>query len=568
MARTSFWRQSGPRLSRRRFLAGMGAGAAALAVAVACGESARPVTTPASPPASSRGTRGGQYIFSVPADWGTLDPVTSVGFATYVFPLVYNVLVDRSRVDSSFYYFDLAETLEQPDEETYAFTIRPGVTVAPNSIRIPERALDAFDTETWLARVESDPTAVSHSFVSRWVSSFQAPDERTLTVRSDGPYAYFLFRIGSPLGGTIPPREFFEQELSLADRGAGAGPFVIEPDSYAETGGIRLARNANYYRTGADGDPLPYLDEIAAVRLSDRLPRRVAFGDRQIHTYDAVDLAEVHELQGSIPGVQVVEEPVNTFVSFVMNPTRAPWNDDRIRRAALHALDRQQFVDLIVGPDGGEPDGLVHWPLRDFALPADELRELQPFDPAEARRLIRAATGEDSIDIDVVFPVTDDEFLDQHAPIFVQQMKEAGFNVRQEALDIGTWLTRYLALDYTASLSLNQVYETAETPLDFHSADGPLGTQSYAVGIGRDDPQIEEAIQASKRTSDPVEHRARVLDAQRLIYSGAPASLPIMSWMNFTLYHEFVGNVPQGLGSTGRFLTNEMWLEPDGSTAR
>ena len=561
MGRQTVWQQfQRARISRRRFLGAMATGAAGLAVAAACRESAPGA---AEPPASLPVAPGGTYKFPVAGDWGTLDPVTSVGFGTYVFPLMYNALVDRSRLDAGYYYFDLAESLEQPDEETYVFHIRTGVRIAPNDLDVPERDLDAHDAAAWLTRLQDDARAVSHGFVKDWVSSFEAQDARTLVLRTNGPYAYALFRIGSPLGGTIPPREFFERDIKLVDRGAGGGPFVLEPGSYIENEGLRLARNRNYYRRAASGDVLPYFDAVEATRLSDRLTRSVAFGDKQVHVYDAEGRGEVNELDGQVDGLQVIEEPVNTFVSFVMNPARAPWTDERLRRAALHALNRQDFVDVIVGPGEGEPNGLVHWPLRDFALPPDELERLQRYDPAESRALIRAATGEDSIDIEVIYPMTDDEFHDRHVPIFLEQMREAGLNVRQKPGGIGDWLVKYQRLEYDATLALNQVYETAEIPLDFHSANGPQGGRIYATGIGGLYPEVEEAILASKRAADPAEHAQRVLDAQRLIYSKAPASLPIMSWMNYTLYQPFVRNVPRGLGSTGLYLTNEMWLDQD-----
>ena len=41
-------------------------------------------------------------------------------------------------------------------------------------------------------------------------------------------------------------------------------------------------------------------------------------------------------------------------------------------------------------------------------------------------------------------------------------MEEAGFNIQEEAQDFTTWLAAYQNLDYDASLSLNQIYETPE----------------------------------------------------------------------------------------------------------
>ena len=566
MATKSYWdRIRRQRFTRRKMLAVTGASAAGLAIAAACGDSddngnGGPAPTGADTTSGSPRT-GGRYISSVNGDWGTIDPVTSVGFAPGIFPFIYNVLVDRSRLQPDFVYFDLAEKFEQPDEETYIFTIRPGVKIAPNSLGIEERDLDSGDAKAWFDRIAAEDSAVMRSFTGQWLDSVSAPDAMTFELKTAGPYAYTLFRIGAPLGGTIPPREFFEQDISLTDQGVGAGPWaVIEPGSYSNTGGIVLHRNPNYYRKADNDDPLPYMDTVESVRISDRQPRRAAFIDGQIDVYTAEDREEADGLLNEISDLTVVEDPANTFIAFTMNPTRDPWKDERIRKAALHALNRQQFGDLIVGEGGGRPNGLVHWPLGDFALSPEELEELQPYDPAESRKLIQAATGSDSIDINMIYPVSDIQFHDSHLPIFLQQMSDAGFNIKEDPQDFTTWLGSYTNVDYDSSLSLNQIYETAEVPLDFHAAGGPQGDGNFAIGIGSIFPEVEEAINASKAATDPEAQIEAVLNAQRVIYEKGPAFLPIMSWVGFTMYQPFVKNIPEGLGATGRYLVSDIGL--------
>ena len=60
--------------------------------------------------------------------------------------------------------------------------------------------------------------------------------------------------------------------------------------------------------------------------------------------------------------------------------------------ALLAFLREQEFADRIFGPGGAQPNGLVHWPLGDLALPPEELEQLQPYDRALSRQLIRDAT--------------------------------------------------------------------------------------------------------------------------------------------------------------------------------
>ncbi len=567
MATKSYWhRFQRGRVSRRRLIGTAGAGAAGLAVAAACGGGGgggeATVTPEAAVTPTGEGTpkAGGRYRSFANVDWGTLDPVVSVGGATGIFARMYNALLDRSRTQPDFWFFDLAEEVEQPDEETYDFAIRPGVKIGPNDLGIPERDMDSSDAKGWLDRITQDEEAVHRAFSEEWLASYDAPDAQNFQIKTNGPYAYFFFRIGSPLGGTMPPKEFFEQGIDLRDKGVGGGPFVLT--KYEETGDLSFDRNPNYYRKDdTTGEQLPYLDGRDVVRITDRLARRTAFIDGQLHNYEAENADEKDELLGLVPDSYSTKDPVNTFISVTVNPTRVPWDDENIRKALLYALDRQEFVDRIVGPEGGQPDGLVHWPTGPYALSPEELEELQPHDPQRSRDLIREATGNDTISVPVIYPTgVDLQYHAKHLSIFLKQMREAGFNVQEQPLDFGTWLARYTDVDYDASLSLNQTYETAEITLDWQSSKGPQGDGNFAVGIGALYPELDEAILASKQVTDQDEHVKRVLDAQRLAYEHGPAFLPIMSWYAFFLYQGFVKGVPRGLGGAGQYL-NTSWLD-------
>ncbi len=540
-------------------------GAAGLALAAACGGGGDGDGTEGATatPGEELGdpVRGGRMQSTTTVDWGTLDPLISVGGATAIFARLYNSLLDRCRTDPDFWFFDLAEELEQPDEETYNFSIRPGVKIGPNTLDIPERDMDSSDAKAWLDRVNADEEAITRQMSNQWIASYDAPDAQNFQLVTKGPYAYLVFRIGAPLGNMMPPKEFFERDIDLRDKGVGAGPFVLT--FYEETGGLNMNRNPNYYRTDPDrGDAqLPYIDGIDVARITDRLARRSAFIDGQIYSYGAETGDEAEEILRLVPDSYEISDPVFTYIQFSMNPTRPPWDDEKIRLAALNALDRQEFVDRIVGPEGGHPNGLVHWPCGPYALDPEELEQLQPYDPDRSRELIREATGQDTIKIKVMYPTGMDlYFFEDHLSIFLQQMERAGFDIDEDALDFGGWLARYTDVDYDASFSLNQTFENAEVPLDWHSAAGPAGEGQFGIGIGSLYPEIEEAILNSKRTTDSEEHVKRVLDTQRLIYEHGPTFLPVMSWYSHTIYQDFVKNIPRGLGGTGTYINN-WWLE-------
>lgn len=566
MGTTSYWQRfERQRISRRRLLGTAGAGAAGLFIVTACGSDKKGPAGGKTPGQTPSGTprAGGTYKTAITGDWGTLDPLTSVAFGPGIIAKMYNGLAIRSTLQPDQFFLDLAESYEQPEDDatTYIFTMRPGVKIAPNSLGIAERDMDAEDCKAWLDATVAAPTAVAKRWTNTWLDSSEATDAQHFQVKTKGPYAYFFYTINVPVGGMIPPKEMLG--LDIKTTGAGGGAYVLRDGTFVETGGAILDRNPNYYRKDENNNnaALPYIDTLEISRISDRQPRRTAFIDGQIDSYDPETRAEVTELQNQVSGISLFEEPAFTFISFTMNPTKDPWKDERVRMAANYALNRQQYVDIVFGGDA-KPDGLVHWSLGDFALTPDELEELQPFDPEKSKQLIQDAGHELPLKIKVMYPADSDiESHNKHLPIWLEQMRAAGFEIEEERLDFTTWLTRYQAVDYDASLSLNQIYETPEINLDFHGSKGPTNDGNYAIGIGSLYPEIEQAIKDSKSTTDAEEHVRRVHETQKLIYSKGPAFLPLVTWTDFTVRQGAVKNFPTGLGTAYELYLNTAWLD-------
>lgn len=572
MQEHGYWdRVAKGRISRRRLIAAGGMGAAGLVVAAACGggssDGGSATKAPAGTesagsktPQNTGGTpkRGGRLKQTEQGAWGTIDPITSVGNATGLLPHLYNTLFNRSNANPDFMFLDLAESVEQVDPQTYAFKIRKGVKIGPNSLGVPERDMDAQDVIRYFDRIAADKDAVARVFTEPWLDSVTAsPANDAITMKLKAPYAYFMSRLGRALGGTIPPREFFEKNISLTNQGVGAGPFVLK--SVEESGNASIDRNPNYYRKSQSGDALPYVDGMDWVLITDRQAWRTAFLDKQVHSYGASTVDEANEIKGK-GGNYVTRDPSFTFISFTMNPTKKPWDDDRVRKAALHALDRQQFIELIVGKGEGKADGLVHWPCGPYAYNEDELDQFQKYDPKMSHDLLKAATGNDHISVKITYPISTIEFHDQHLPIFMKQIKDAGFDVQEDPKDFSSWLGDYTSVKYDASLSLNQIYETSEIPVDWHSTKGPQGDGNFAIGIGRLYDDVEQAIHNSKTAPDKDAHIKAVRDVQKLIYDKGPGFLPIFSWYAYTNWQDSAKNIPQGLGDTGLFLS-DFWLE-------
>ena len=565
MTTKSYWQRfQRERLSRRRLLAVGGLSAAGLAVAAACGggEEEGEEPTAAGTPLAGKPKAGGRYQSATDVNIDTLDPHISIAGGPGWFPRIYNVLVKQSSQKTDFIFNDLAEEYEIPEPGglEWIFHIRPGVKVAPNAFGIPERELDAEDARVSFERIRNLPQANACAFVCKYFASHEASaDGRTYTIKTPTPYAYFLLNIGGALfTSTIPPREAIEKgEEYMKPNAVGAGPYFVT--SYVEGQNFNVDRNPNYYRKDENNDnaQLPYIDGYDVKIIPDRAARRAAFISQQAYSYGAESPAEAQELLDQYDVFETTEA-VNTYISFNMNVTKAPWTDPRIRKAAMYALNRQQYVDLVYQGDA-KPNGLVHWAQGTYALPPEELEQLQPFDPERSKQLIREATGQDRISVKVMFPGNSTiEQHDRHLPIWLEQMSASGFDVEQDAQDFGTWLENYRTKNFEASLALNQIYETPEIPLDWQHSNGPAGSDIWSTGMR--DPEVDAAIGATKQITDPDELVQAIHDAQRLIYEKGPSFLPIVGPNSHTIYWNFVKDVPEGLGLAGLLITTH-WLD-------
>ena len=486
----TYWdRYTNARVSRRMWLRGTATIVAATGAfaLTGCGKSdtphdptARPASTHADQPdilnPGGPARRGGTFVTANSASFGTFDPHLGIAVASAYFPRVYNVLVNQSATKPEFLYFDLAQSYETPDDSTYVFTIRPGVKVAPNELGVPERDLDAQDVKANLERLMTDAATNQYAFAHQYIDSVTTSGN-TVTVKTKGPYAWFINRVGLYFN-CIAPRELLIGDLKrLADKTAGAGPYRLT--SVTEGERAQFVRNPNYYRKDATtGAQLPYIDALDVREVLDRAAQRTAFLSGQIHAYMVGTGAEARSL-GDVP---IARDPAFAFLSITMNPERKPFDDPRARRAISRAIDRRDYVRIVYDGDA-QANGLVHWPLGSYALPPQELEtKYQPFDLADAKALVSAVGG---IKFKMMFPSgTSIQEHGQHLPIFIEQMRAAGIDVEQDGQDFGSWVDNYHGLKYDSSLALNQIYETPELPLAFHTTGGPFGDKSYIQGIG------------------------------------------------------------------------------------
>ena len=147
--------------------------------------------------------------------------------------------------------------------------------------------------------------------------------------------------------------------VDLAQKNPGAivasGPWVLQ--SFVPGQRLVYGRNPNYWRKDAKGRPLPYLDGLTTLIVSDTNTMTLKFlgGETDVlgvpqNDYETV---KAQEGQGNFKVLDLGPTLTTNFLGFNLNQKSQPalenpelfqlFNDVRFRRAISHAIDRDKI---------------------------------------------------------------------------------------------------------------------------------------------------------------------------------------------------------------------------------
>ena len=126
---------------------------------------------------------------------------------------------------------------------------------------------------------------------------------------------------------------------SASEHPIGTGPFKFV--SWTRWNETRLVRFENYWETDAEGNNLPYLDEIIGKPKKEDSVRLTALRTGQVHLIDSMAYADVERFKKSYGDKYNIWRMHTGGIFVVFNFRRGPFQDKRLRTAAAHAIDRQ-----------------------------------------------------------------------------------------------------------------------------------------------------------------------------------------------------------------------------------
>ncbi len=205
------------------------------------------------------------------------------------------------------------------------------------------------------------------------VEAIETPDAHTVVFRLKRPQTSLLLMLASGDSPVLPAHVPLAEQRQ---RCVGTGPFKFKewkPGEYVD-----LVRNADYFVKGR-----PYLDAIRYLVVTERGTRTAAL---QAGRADAASPGDgspqiAEQLRGAVPRMVITRVGVNFVDNLMLNHTKPPFNDVRVRRALSAGIDRQGFVKAVLHGGGVPgvalaPPPIGLWGLggKDVTLGGDKAR--------------------------------------------------------------------------------------------------------------------------------------------------------------------------------------------------
>jgi peptide/nickel transport system substrate-binding protein len=183
----------------------------------------------------------------------------------------------------------------------------------------------------------------------------------------------------------------------MNEKPVGTGPFRVTEHAIGKY--VRLERNPDYFKGGPKG--LPKIAKVEFRFVPDRQTQLAEILSGGLDMIINVPLDQAEQIR-NIPHLQIVHGETMRIMFLQLDSserTSAPQlRDIRIRKAILHAVDRDAMVKAIVG-EGSRVINSICYPSQ-FGC-TDEGMVRYGYDPAQAKRLLAEAGMADGFEVDL-----------------------------------------------------------------------------------------------------------------------------------------------------------------------
>ena len=345
----------------------------------------------------------------------TTAPAAAIGEVVH-----YNVLEGLTKINASGSVSALLaeDWTSDPDGKSYTFRLRKGVKFQDGTPFDADAVKFSFER----AKAEGSTNKAKKGVFDN-ISSITTPRPDVVILTLNNPDATLPFRLGENTAVILSPKS----AATASTQPVGTGPFKF--DSWQKGSAITLVRWDGYR-------------DVASIKL-----RRVTFrfindNAAQVAALLAGDIDGMPRF-GAVQNLKQLQADKRFVVEIgstagkgmlAINNKKKPLDDVRVRRALMHAIDRQAFIDGVL-------EGLAK-PIGSHAAPTDvgyvDLTGLYAFNPDKARALLKEAGVSTPLNLTLTLPPP--SYARKGGEVVAAMLAKVGINAKIENVEWAQWL--------------------------------------------------------------------------------------------------------------------------------
>lgn len=344
----------------------------------------------------------------------------------------------------------LAESWEMTDDTTIRLHLRKGVTCHAGYEMTANDVL-------WCVQRGSEIPVSKFLWSIFDLDKCAVVDDYTIDLVTYEPFGPLLDYLSNPNVGFIINRQAYEEQSPedyARNPNGGTGPYTFV--EWVAGDHLTYVRNENYW-----GDK-PYYPNLVIRNISDDVTRALSLESGEVDVVFDVDNSSVQTLIDA-PTSNLIAFPSFQMIHMGLNNKVAPFDDARVRKAMLYALDLESMVKLAFSGTAVVSDSC--WPNSLSVYSAPEGDEKYTYDVDKAKALLKEAGYENGFSFELL--CADTSAWMQMAEMIHNALDKIGIEATVRVMDAGSMYDKTDAGDYTAYIG--RFSSSSSDPIWWHN---------------------------------------------------------------------------------------------------
>ncbi|MEM7224099.1 MAG: ABC transporter substrate-binding protein [Pseudomonadota bacterium] len=396
----------------------------------------------------------------------------------------------------------LAESFEASDDaKQWVFKLRKGVEFHDG------KPLVAEDVVATINHHRGEDSKSSLKAFANQVADIRADGDHQVIIDLVEGNADFPFVLSTGAFSILPSKDGQAQTTS----GIGSGTYKLDNIEL----GVRanLTRNPNAFK-----DDVGHFDSAEIIIIADAAARQNALVSNEVDLIDKVELKTAHLLEKN-PGVEVLDCTGTLHYTFPMDTRRAPFDDNNVRMALKHAIDRQEILDKVLKGHGAVGNDHPISPANRYfnsELPP------RPYDPDKAKHYLKKA-GLDNLQVELSASEAIWNGALDAVVLYREQAAKAGIDiVANRVPNDGYWSNVWMKHPWAAS------YWSGRPTEDWMFSQGYADDSSWNETFWKND-RFNSLLRAARAELDDTKRRDMYWEMQALVRDDGGALVPLFA---------------------------------------